>query len=223
MISGRTWDSSEFTRCFLRHPLVCHLAKRMIWSVETPAARFEFRIAEDGSLSTVSEDPIDLPQEAVVRLPHPLDMDPDRIAAWGQILADYEILQPFEQLSRPVMALTETEMASGVLERFQGVYAAPGRILGLTAHGWVRAEPMDAGGEHGIHYPLPDGGFIAIELTPGIQIGMGARNDEQRLESVYLTDELDPYYRRRGTIPAAIDPRAASEALSSLDLLIKES
>jgi hypothetical protein len=222
MISGRTWNSEEFTRCFLQHPLMRQLAKRMIWSAETVDTQFEFRIAEDGSLSTVNEEPIELPKDGAVRLPHPVDMGLDSVVAWGQILADYEILQPFEQLSRPVMALTEPELASGVLERFQGVYADPGRILGLTAHGWVRGEPMDAGSEHGIHYPLPGGGFVAVELTPGIQIGMGTHNDEQHLESVYLTNELDPYYRRRGATPTAIDPRAASEALSSLESLIKE-
>lgn len=118
------------------------------------------------------------------------------------------------------MAFTEEELATGRLRRFEGVVVPPGSILGLTGRGWVRGRPQDNGTEFGFHFPLPDGGYVAVELNPGLQIGMGADAEGQCLETVYLTDRLDGYYRRRdGGFPVGIDPVIASEVLAALDRL----
>ena len=60
-----------------------------------------------------------LPEGALIRLAHPVALG-ERLADWAEILADYEVLQPFAQLARPIMAFTERELTTGRLARFEG-------------------------------------------------------------------------------------------------------
>ncbi|MFG3343100.1 DUF4132 domain-containing protein [Glycomyces sp. NPDC048151] len=219
MINARTWNRDEFEEYLHGHPLMRYLTRRMIWLAQTAETRATFRIAEDNTYTDAEDDAVELPEDAVIRLAHPIDMTADERGAWARLLADYEILQPFEQLSRPIMAFTETETATGRLSRFEGAVVPPGAILGLTKHGWVRGKPQDNGTEFGFHFPLPAGGYVAVELDPGLQIGMGADVEDQRLERIFLTDTLDYYYRPGDGLTAPIDPVIASEVLAALDRL----
>ena len=219
MVNARTWNRDEFERLFFGHELMRHLADRMIWLAESGGERFGFRIAEDGTLSDIEEATVELPEDAVIRLAHPVHMEPDQLAAWSQILADYEVLQPFEQLTRTAMVFTDEELKTGDLLRFQGFEVDSGKILGMTKYGWVRCSPQDNGTEWGIHYPLPRGGYVIVALHPGISIGMGADNEAQQLERVFLSNS-EIYWRRQSkSHPTDIDPVTASEVLASLDRL----
>jgi hypothetical protein len=223
MASGRTWPFEEFRRFFVEHALTRHLARRLVWIAEVGDARsggtrFGFRIAEDGTFSDVEEDTVDLPADAVIRVAHPVHLG-DQVGAWAEILADYEILQPFDQLDRPVLAFTDDELATGRLTRFEGATVETGRILGMTKRGWQRAAPEDAGVEPGIAYPLPGGGYVTAALEPGIWVGAVGEVPEQTLTSVQLTDTERYWWSERDadrSFPKQIDEVAAAEILGSL-------
>ncbi|MEU6860948.1 DUF4132 domain-containing protein [Glycomyces sp. NPDC046736] len=220
MAQARTWTVEEFERFFARHPLVKHLARRLVWTAEADGTRTGFRIAEDGTYAGAADDDFDLPEHATVRIAHPFHMQPKEIDAWSEILADYEILQPFEQLTRPVMAFTDAELTDGHLARFEGVEVEVGRLLGLTKHGWHRGAPEDGGVEPGIAYAIPGGGYVTVALEPGIWVGMIAENPIQKLVGVRLADQEDYYWH--GTAkdtqprPPEVDPLIASEILTAL-------
>jgi hypothetical protein len=217
MINARTWTRQEFEEYLHGHPLMRYLVRRMVWLAQTPESRQTFRIAEDNTYTDAEDDAVELADGAVIRLAHPIDMTAAEQGAWARLLADYEILQPFPQLSRPVMAFTEEELETGLLRRFADAVVPAGAILGLTKHGWVRGKPQDNGTEFGFHFPLPTGGYVVVELDPGLQIGMGADIEDQRFDSVFLSKRLDPYHRRASGLPPRIDPVIASEVLAALD------
>ncbi|PRY58501.1 DUF4132 domain-containing protein [Glycomyces artemisiae] len=220
MINGRTWTRDEFERYYVNHPLTWHLARRLVWSAEADGASTAFRVAEDRSYTDVEDDAFDLPDGAVIRLDHPVRMG-ERAADWAGIFADYEILQPFEQLSRPVLAFTEEELATGRLTRFEGAKVEVGKLLGLTSKGWQRAAPEDGGVEPGIHFPLPAGGFITVALDPGIWVGMIAENPVQTLSGVRIMATENYWWSATAKDPdpdhpTDIDPVTASEVLAAL-------
>ncbi|MDA1385733.1 MULTISPECIES: DUF4132 domain-containing protein [Glycomyces] len=217
MINARTWTRREFEEHLHGHPLMRYLTRRMVWLAQTAESRQTFRIAEDNTYTDAEDDAVELHDDAVIRLAHPVDMTAEEQGAWARLLADYEILQPFPQLARPVMAFTEEELETGRLRRFEGAVVPPGAILGLTKHGWVRGKPMDNGTEFGFHFPLPAGGYVMVELDPGLQIGMGADTEDQRFASVFLSKRLDVYHRSASGLPPRIDPVIASEVLAALD------
>ncbi|MQM28641.1 DUF4132 domain-containing protein [Glycomyces albidus] len=217
MVNGRTWTKDEFERYYVRHPLTWHLTRRLVWSAESGGAASAFRVAEDRTYTDANDDAFVLPDDAVVRLDHPVRMG-DRAADWAELFADYEILQPFEQLSRPVLAFTDEELATGRLERFEGAKVEVGKLLGLTSRGWHRSSPEDGGVEPGIYFPLPGGGYVTVALDPGIWVGMIAENPIQTLTDVRLSADEDYWWRagRNPDHPKDIDPVTASEILAAL-------
>ncbi|WP_205325436.1 DUF4132 domain-containing protein [Glycomyces sp. YM15] len=217
MIAGRSWTAAEFRAFFVDHPLTSHLARRLIWLAETDGTQAAFRIAEDKSLTDVEEEDFTLPEDATVSLIHPARLGTD-LSVWGQILADYEILQPFDQLGRPVMAFTEEELATGRLTRFVGATVESVRLLGMTHWGWQRAAPEDGGCEPGLCFPLPGGGFVVLSLDPGIYAGNPAELPEQHVVGVCLShiEDYSAYERQGRSHPTEIDPVSASEILIGL-------
>jgi hypothetical protein len=215
MVDGREWTQANFREYYVDHALSGHLARRLVWTAEHAGARTDFRVAEDGTFSDVDDETFTPASEATVRLAHPALLAPEAVGAWSELLADYEILQPFDQLNRPVHRFTPKELATGRLTRFEGATVETGRILGMTARGWDRSGPMDGGVEPSISYPLPGGGSIIVDLNPGIYVGSVSAFPEQTLDGVYLSG-LEVHGSHGGTRPEDLDPVVVSEALTGL-------
>jgi hypothetical protein len=97
-----------------------------------------FRIAEDGTCADPSDSSVDLAAIAFVCVAHPLHMTKDAIVRWSQILTDYEVVQPFQQLAREVFTLTDEERNEASLARFNGKKVAARDLFALEHHGWGR-------------------------------------------------------------------------------------
>ncbi|WP_335987428.1 DUF4132 domain-containing protein [Glycomyces sp. MUSA5-2] len=210
MVEGRTWDAEEFRRHLVGHALTGHLVRRLVWLADDAA----FRIAEDGTFSDLDDDAFDLPAGASVRLAHPALLG-DAADRWAEVLADYEILQPFDQLARPVAAFTDEELTTGRLARFEGAAVDTGRLLGLARRGWHRAHPGDGGLVPGFTYPLASRCFLVLHITPGIDLGYAAEHPTQTIASAHLAD-LETFGGDPVPPTGPIDPVAAAEALGAL-------
>ncbi|MEU8774205.1 DUF4132 domain-containing protein [Streptomyces sp. NPDC048606] len=218
MVDGRTWDAAEFRQLFAGHPLVWHLARRLVWRAEDAGRTVHFRIAEDRTLADADDEALVLGPDAVVSLPHPLNLGADALAAWSELFADYEIVQPFPQLGRTVHALAAQESSGHRLTRFEGVTVPVGRLLGLTKRGWARGVPQDAGVERWISRRLGKERYLVIALDMGIAVGMAGEFPDQLLETVWL-DTMPRDYWRSQSYPltfADLDPVLASEVIADL-------
>ncbi|NVI90400.1 DUF4132 domain-containing protein [Actinomadura sp. BRA 177] len=219
MVAERRWTAAEFRRHLAGHPLVRHIARRLVWVAEDGDKAATFRIAEDGTFADAADDAFTLAGSARVGIAHPLHLD---VGAWSEVFADYEILQPFPQLGRPVHALTGEERESGRLARFEGLKVPFGKVLGLVRLGWERGEPQDAGGERWISRRVAAGRYVVIDLDPGISVGaVDASGDHQTLRYVWLATEPDDYRPRTGTplTFGELDDVIASEILADLETL----
>ncbi len=147
MVAQRHWTGAEFRELFVAHPVLWHIVRRLVWGVyadtDTQGAgagngiRTAFRVAEDRSFATVDDDTFGLADADVVGLVHPLHLG-EAVTAWAEVFADYEILQPFAQLGRPVYRLTDDERGAVVLDRFGGVKFPTTKVFGLEHRGWRR-------------------------------------------------------------------------------------
>ena len=234
MVAGRVWSAEEFRELLLGHPLVWHITRRLVWlgvegDVDTNAevdgvdgvgegGWTAFRVAEDRSLATVHDAPFVLAEGARVRLAHPIHLGAE-LAAWAELFADYEIVQPFPQLGRPIHALTEQERAGSELARFEGITVPVGRVLGLVKRGWRRGGPMDGGVENTISRELGAHLYAVIDLDPGIPVGYVEALGDQTLRKVYLARSSDGYGNRQaqgGPQLDVLDPVTASELIGDL-------
>ena len=220
MIEARTWTKDEFERYFIEHALNRHLARRLVWSAEIDGAHTGFRIAEDLSYTDAEDGAFELPEDVPIRLDHPVLMG-ERVNDWIEVFGDYEILQPFDQLGRPVMALTTDERETGKLTRFEGAKIEALRVLGATGQGWERAKPEDGGVEPGITHALANGLFVTVALEPGIWAGAAKESPEQTVGSAVISKGKPCWWydERKPSRPGDLDPVTASEILARLTRL----
>jgi hypothetical protein len=182
----RKFSPADFTSYFVTHPLVGILVRRLVWASYRPDGSpiNTFRVAEDDSFADVEDNPHHLGDAAMVGIVHPARVPPSELSTWSELFADYELLQPFPQLSRPVFRLTDVERTANVLRRFDGLTVPTPALLGLTQQGWERGAPQDAGVQLTVGQLLPSGAELTIGLDPGIPVGQPGGFGDQTIRSV---------------------------------------
>lgn len=219
MIARRRWSAADFRLFFLAHPLMRHMAARLVWGVyENGTLTQNFRVAEDWTLADADDALFALPESATVGISHILEMPKDALEAFGQIFADYEILQPFRQLGRETYGLTPDESKLSTLTRFKQKVVATGSVMGLVNRGWERGQAQDGGWVGEFNKYLGDEYQIDLQLDPGTVVGDMSYEPRQKLPAVTL--------RKRGTWDQSgevafdrLDPILVSEILRDLELL----
>jgi hypothetical protein len=208
MIDGRTWSLPEFRRHLADHALMWHLVKRLVWQAESDSGTVAFRFAEDGTYTDVEENTIEPAPDSRIRLAHPLLLG-ETARVWAEILADYEILQPFDQLARPVHTPDEAELRAGRLTRFEGAKASAGALFGLTRKDWRPIRREGTGVTVGVARHLPGSGSLRVDFTPGFAGG-------------YHFDAAELQVLQEIHFPADADPVALSEAMGALSRVTKQ-
>ncbi|MFD8634560.1 WGR and DUF4132 domain-containing protein [Streptomyces sp. NPDC059533] len=217
MVDGRSWTGAEFRQLFVEHPLVWHLVRRLVWRAEAAGEVTAFRVAEDRTYADVDDEAVKFADDASITLAHPLHLE-GSLAQWSELFADYEIVQPFPQLGRPVMAVTEEEAGGARLTRFEGVTVPVGKLLGLQKRGWERGEPQDAGVERWFSRRLSHDCHLVIALDMGIAVGMIDEFPDQKLETIWLDRQPGDHWRSR-SYPLKfgdLSPVIVSEVLADL-------
>ena len=222
MCAERRWPAAVFDRFFVQHPLLVHLVRRLLWGVYDGARlTAAFRVAEDRTLAGADDAPFALPPDAQVGLVHRLHLADAAAAQWGQLFADYEVLQPFPQLARETAALSPAELAATSLDRVRGVKVPTGRVMGLEARGWQRG-PVEDGGVAGVYEkPLPDGRIARLELDPGVYAGGAAVTPEQTLGPCGIYPRAMSWHESERLPLARLSALAISELVRDLDYLLR--
>ncbi|WP_447884270.1 DUF4132 domain-containing protein [Serratia fonticola] len=230
MCQRRRWTPELFELFLVRHPLVRHLVQRLAWGVylvddaSTHGGKLLdcFRVAEDGSLTTAEDDEYTLPQGDNVRIgiPHALELPEHQAAGFGQLFADYELLQPFVQLGRDTYSLTEQERASRELLRWKGAVVPTGRILGLANKGWRRGDAQDGGAIMDFIKPIDRQLGFSLSFEPCIIVGMVDEYPEQTLETVVIDDGQYYWQRTEERKPfTLVDDIVISELIRDMEAL----
>ncbi len=230
MCTRRRWEREVFERFLAGHPLVRHLVQRLIWGVyEIESAEDRaggrllacFRVAEDGSCGDADDAPVDLPQGERIRygLPHALELPAEVAAAFAQVLADYELLQPFPQLGRDSYMLSDAERATTELARWKDKVVPTGRILGLVNKGWRRGEAQDGGGIWYFTKPLSRNVVIELSFEPGIIVGLVGEYPEQKLHELHVGVQANWGGMQDAKPFSTLDAIAASELIRDMEAL----
>lgn len=144
----RLWEVTKWKALFVKNPVMHQFATGLIWGLyENGELKDTFRYMEDGSFNTVEEEEYEPKEGALIGLVHPIELTEDALSAWKEQLEDYEVIQPLEQLQRPVFRLTEEEKEQTELTRFGGKLLNGLSLSGkLQNLGWYRGSVQDAGG-----------------------------------------------------------------------------
>jgi len=138
MCTERRWSKERWRGFFVDHPVVSSVASQLLFGVFTKEGiERTFRLTSGVSVGVDGAE-IDIPDGALIGIPHPVELDDDTIEAWLDVLPD----PPFEQLDRPF-----TRDAAKFLD---GVLPAPAMetrafIDGIERLGYRKGRPQDAG------------------------------------------------------------------------------
>jgi hypothetical protein len=219
MVNARRWPLAEFKRFFIDHPLMRYLVARLVWGrYEGDKLVQALRIAEDWTLADSGDELVELPDDAVLGIPHVLELSPDMLTQFSQVFADYEILQPFKQLGRETYALTPDEQKQHILKRFEGQSVASGAIMSLQPRGWERGHPQDGGMICDYSRRSKDGLEVSLSISPGLFIGGGMMEPRQDIGELWLrrhTEGAAPHRVGFG----GLNPIFISEVLRDLSQL----
>lgn len=147
LMCDRKWTCENWTNLFVKNPVMHCFAIGLIWGVYDGDKLVEsFRYMDDGSFTNIDEDEFEIPENAEIGLVHPIELTDEQKKSWAEQLSDYEITQPFPQISRPCFRPTEQELNDDVITRFEGVTTSNYNLRGkLVKLGWETGTPQDAG------------------------------------------------------------------------------
>lgn len=233
MVTGRRWSAEEFDKLILRHPLMVHLARLLVWATYTPSGSVSgtFRVTEDQTLANAMDEPFTLEPTSKVGVLHPLQFAEDHqtLEQWGQLFGDYEVVPPFAQLGRPTYRLTSEQLAQREIRHFQsrGKVPAQSLVFGLEKLGWQRGMPADAGwvGEHSKQFYGANVTAV-IHYEPGFSVGYWEGADDQTIQRVIFipglyTPAMYPDHKDSLHL-SQVDSIALSEVLNDCELVLSK-
>ncbi len=230
MVVGRRWPVDKFELLLARHPLMTHICRPLLFGGFDKKGKLKgtFRVTEEQDYADSSDEPTTIDGYDSIGVVHPLLLgDKDR-QTWGELLSDYELIPPFEQLGRPVLTLTAKEKTEKDLKRFHKLsWPSPTLVFGLEKMGWIRGEPMDGGGfdEHSKQFPAA--GVTAVVFYEGC-VAMGYIDPDEKLTltgAIFVKGMREPSgygwgHKKDEVLPLGkVDPIVISEVLRDLEVL----
>ena len=139
MRQRRIWRTQDWRKDVLEHPLLGMLAHRLLWGVydSEDALVSTFRVDETGGLVDIEDEVFTLTDAPGrnIQLVHPVQLSEDELTAWSTVFTDYEVIQPFEQLSRPTWSVEEAlEAIDGHFSQLHSTYGAVQMLY--EGHDW---------------------------------------------------------------------------------------
>ncbi|MFE9320531.1 DUF4132 domain-containing protein [Nocardia sp. NPDC052278] len=170
MVTERRFTLDELRTLFIAHPVRINVTRRLIWATYCDDQVLDsFRIAEDNTFADADDATLEVAEDAVIGIAHPLHLGAEMTVAWADVLADYELLQPFPQIGREVHHPDPELLASSSVPIPANTTIPLGRIHGLTNRGWNPPERGDGGRIDTFDKRLPDDRVLSIGIDPGME------------------------------------------------------
>jgi hypothetical protein len=192
-----------------------------------------FRLTEDQSYADSSDEVHVLTKDSKVGIIHPLAIPAAENKCWGETFSDYNIMQPFPQLGRPVYTLEPSEMDENEITRFKDIkISVVALVRTLEGLGWQRSGLLDHG-DYSAHSKY----FTTAQVTAivgdyeKVSINLGA-DDESIDGCCFVAGEWNGYGYPLGRQKSPgknnilklseINPIILSEVLNDLNLVMSK-
>ncbi|GLK89625.1 DUF4132 domain-containing protein [Pseudomonas turukhanskensis] len=166
---GSAWPSETWHKLFIQHPVMAVLAQAVVWSAEDAQGQplKRFRPAEGGELIGLDDEPWRLPDDAVVHVTHPLELDEAERAAWVAHFADYQLESPIEQWTTQVLVPEAEILVAERLPLPTNKQLNRGKFASLVEKwGYIKGQAGD-GARVNEHTWRADGGRWLVTLNHG--------------------------------------------------------
>ncbi|QOS99314.1 DUF4132 domain-containing protein [Brevibacterium sp. JNUCC-42] len=213
----RLWSTTSWKNLFVENVMMQKFAIGLIWGVyEEEKLKATFRYMDDGTFNTVDEKEFECKEDALIGLVHPIELGKEDLEAWKTQLEDYEIKQPFLQLSRQLYFPTEEHLKNNrVADLSEEEYSPTAFPKSLEKYGWYKGMAQDGGWYHEFYKEYGD---MIAELTfSGTSISYYEGMEDISLDSLtFHQNKFDRYYYYEKSQPLPItdiSPRLFSETI----------
>ena len=220
MTSCRRWTPAHFETYIVHHPLLLNLARLVVWGGYDDANGLvrTFRVTEDREYMDVQDRPATLEGVKKIGVVHRVQMkEPERVA-WGEQFGDYELIQPFAQLERPVAELTPEEREADRIERHADRQLDYMVLTGVTKNTGFH-EDRDANDYEGLYYVRT---FEYANLTAVLRY----KRSELKLDRAYfvkgLHEKAAKYDEKTAVKLKDVDPVALNEVLAIIEAIARK-
>ena len=194
MTDGRRFTLEELTTVLIDHPLRFHIVRRVLWATYVDdtldaSCTGTFRVAEDRTFADVDDHEMTLDPDAVIGVAHPLHLGV-ATSTWSGRFADYELLQPFDQIARSTFAVGDGLLTGSTVDHVIDATAESVRFHAIAGRGWRRPEVADGGMTWQFSRPLGHDAELVIDTDPGVYAGDYAAYPEQRIADARLVHAL---------------------------------
>ncbi len=154
MSLDRRWPIADWRSLYLDHPVTGRLARALVWGFRGGDGTDVAGIPRDATTAVTNVGDMRIPQDAAVRLWHPVHGAPEDVRAWRHYLLEQAVVQPFKQAFRELYVLTPAEEHTCVYSnRFAGhVFRQVQARALMKGRGWkpVPVAGWDDGIDHGV-------------------------------------------------------------------------
>ncbi len=221
MVNERRWQMDIFEMLFVLHPLMIHLTQRLIWGHYDASQQLvkTFRVTENRTYADLDDKTYQIEESAMVGIVHPLHLSLEQRFTWGELLSDYEIVQPFAQSGRSLYTLELGEEMQTEITRFADIKVEAIALVGiLERRGWTRGLTQD-GGMFYEHSKLFEGANVIVFIEyDGIPIYSVIDGDVQSIQRCFFVSGNAQHYpnSRKALSLSQVNPIVISEVLGDL-------
>lgn len=187
MITGRIWTWDEISGKLLANPIAAMVARQVVWQAQSADDGWTtLRFAEDLAPSDVEDDPVELDTNQKLRVPHPLVLKQEELTAWGTLLGDYELVQPFPQLQREIFHCLPQNAEKDRFIAPTHPPLKPGVLYGILDNdGWTLSRSLGDFYTASWKYFRTEDVTAAIAYS-GLQVGNIGTSPEQSLKACWF-------------------------------------
>lgn len=182
MCSERAWTPEEFAAIYLAHPVMKHVAVRLLLrATQEDGTSQVCRASGDGSYVNDVDNTVDIPADAKLQLAHSTHLTPEEEARWGQHFADYEVIAFLPQLGRKRLTLDSAHASETRIAASHRIHAL--KLRGhATRLGFDRGPTGDGGHVDSFEQRLPALGMTMVIVHSPVQLG--DENEDVTLEGI---------------------------------------
>jgi len=173
MVRQHRWPAARWEEVFLRHPLLFPFAVRLVWGAYVASGKVvsTFRALPDRTLTDAHDEPVELDNDLVVGIVHPLDLTREQIEAWQTHLGDYEIAPPFLQIERQLVSVPDNLRSATKYDRLKGTTMnALSFRSKVERSGWTRGAVVDSGMVGSYRKRFAGSGIDAFVVVDGMPV-----------------------------------------------------
>lgn len=188
MVAQRRWTVKRWQELFMNNPVLYPYSTSLIWGLYDKNEKLTTSFFFDyESFRNSKQEEVTLFPDGYVGIVHPMELNDNEREAWKNILEEYAIEPPFNQMFREVIVLEDKDknkkMYRELADKKIDMYAFRSTV---EKNGWARGSVQDGGSVASYYKPLLSVNIDVFMNIYGFSVDGYDYDDGVTIESVYF-------------------------------------